>query len=88
VTEPSSDNTIELEDIVSVEDISLDMENIREKIIWVLQGHANGMRMTQVAEQLNIENWRSLIPVMRELLDEQVLDKEGSLYLLGRRKQT
>ena len=86
VTEPSSDNTIELEDIVSVEDISLDMENIREKIIWVLQGHTNGMRMTQVAEQLNIENWRSLIPIMRELLDEQVLDKEGSLYLLGRRK--
>ena len=86
VTESSSDNTIELEDIVSVEDISLDMENIREKIIWVLQGQANGMRMTQVAEQLNIENWRSLIPVMRELLDEQVLDKEGSLYLLGRRK--
>jgi len=86
VTESSSDNTIELEDIVSVEDISLDMENIREKIIWVLQGQANGMRMTQVAEQLNIENWRSLIPIMRELLDEQVLDKEGSLYLLGRRK--
>ena len=86
MTEPSSDNTIELEDIVSVEDISLDMENIREKIIWVLQGHTNGMRMTQVAEQLNIENWRSLIPIMRELLDEQVLDKEGSLYVLGGRR--
>jgi hypothetical protein len=88
VTESSSDNTIELEDVVSVEDIRLDMENIREKIIWVLQGHANGMRMTQVAEQLNVENWRSLIPIMRELLDEQILDKEGSLYLLGRRKST
>jgi predicted Zn-ribbon and HTH transcriptional regulator len=86
VTESLSDTAIELEDIVSVEDIPLDMENIREKIIWVLQGQANGMRMTQVAEQLNIENWRSLIPIMRELLDEQVLDKEGSLYLLGRRK--
>ena len=86
VTEPSSDTAIELEDVVSVEDIRLDMENIREKIIWVLQGHANGMRMTQVAEQLNVENWRSLIPIMRELLDEQILDKEGSLYFLGRRK--
>lgn len=86
VTESSSDNTIELEDVVSVEDIRLDMENIREKIIWVLQGQANGMRMTQVAEQLNVENWRSLIPIMRELLDEQILDKEGSLYVLGGRK--
>jgi predicted Zn-ribbon and HTH transcriptional regulator len=85
VKESSSDKTIELEDIVSVEDIRLDMENIREKIIWVLQGHADGMRMTQIAEQLNVENWRSLIPVMRELLDEQVLEKEGSLYLLNRR---
>ena len=85
VKESSSDKTIELEDIVSVEDIRLAMENIREKIIWVLQGHADGMRMTQIAEQLNVENWRSLIPVMRELLDEQVLEKEGSLYLLNRR---
>ncbi len=88
VIESPSDTAIELEDIVSVEDIRLDMENIREKIIWVLQGHANGMRMTQVAEQLNVENWRSLIPIMRELLDERVLEKDGSLYFLGRRTST
>jgi len=38
------------------------------------------MKMIQLAELLGIENWRSLIPVMRELLDERVLEKDGSLY--------
>ncbi|MBI5590049.1 MAG: hypothetical protein HY881_06160 [Deltaproteobacteria bacterium] len=62
------------------EDTSLDRENLRERIVTVLQGHADGMKMTQLAELMGVDNWRSLIPIMRELLDERVLEKDGSLY--------
>jgi len=62
------------------EGAGLDREHLGEKIVAILREHADGMKMIQLAELLGIENWRSLIPVMRELLDERVLEKDGSLY--------
>jgi len=39
--------------------------------------------MTQIADMLGIENWRTLIPVMRELQDDGETRKEDTLYFLS-----
>jgi hypothetical protein len=64
------------------EDGDLNRENLRESIIAILKGHADGLKMVQLAELMDIENWRSMIPVMRELLDERILGKNGSVYFI------
>jgi hypothetical protein len=55
-------------------------EQLRDKIIDVVSDNPDGIKMTKIAEILGVENWRSLIPIMRQLLDEDELEKEGSLY--------
>ncbi len=62
------------------EGVGLDREHLGEKIVAILREHADGIKMTQLAELLGIENWRSLIPVMRELMDDRTVEKDGSLY--------
>jgi hypothetical protein len=53
---------------------------IKEKVMTTLFDYSDGLKMTQLAELLDIEQWRTLIPVMRDLLDNKQIKKEGSLY--------
>ncbi len=79
-----SDTTEEIQAHGLDEDGDLNRESQRESIVAILKGHADGMKMVQLAELMDIENWRSLIPVMRELLDERILEKDGSVYFISR----
>ena len=76
----SSQVADELEIHAPGDDTDLNREDLRERIVSTLRDHKDGMKMMHIAESLGIENWRSLIPIMRELLDEGVLAKDGSLY--------
>jgi DNA-binding NarL/FixJ family response regulator len=76
----SSQVADELEIHAPGDDTDLNREDLRERIVSILRDHKDGMKMMHIAESLGIENWRSLIPIMRELLDEGVLAKDGSLY--------
>ncbi len=58
-----------------------DKIGIISNILKILAENPNGLRMVEIAEILGVENWRSLIPVMRELLDDGQLRKEDSTYL-------
>ncbi|MBC8441226.1 MAG: hypothetical protein H8D87_16255 [Deltaproteobacteria bacterium] len=53
---------------------------IKEKVMTTLSDYSDGLKMTQLAELLDIEQWRTLIPVMRDLMDNNQIRKEGSLY--------
>ena len=50
------------------------------EIVSLLEDTPDGLRMVEIAEHLRIENWRSLIPIMRELMDEGEIKKEDSTY--------
>lgn len=54
-----------------------------QKILNLIGDHPEGLRMVEIGEELGIENWRSLIPVMRELLDDEEIRKEGSTYFIA-----
>ncbi len=60
-----------------------DREELKEDIIEVLEDNPDGKKMAEIAEILDIENWRSLIPVMRELLDADEIKKENSTYYIA-----
>ena len=53
---------------------------IKKKVMSTLFEYADGLKMTQLAELLDIEQWRILIPVMRDLLENNEIKKEDSLY--------
>ena len=78
-----SDTSDKIQAHATAEDAGLNREKLHERIVTVLKGHADGMKMIQLAELMGIKNWRSLIPVMRELLDERILGKVGSLYFVN-----
>jgi len=58
-------------------------EETKEKILEILEDNPDGKKMAEIAEILGIENWRSLIPVMRELLDADEIRKEDSTYYVS-----
>jgi len=55
-------------------------EELMSEIVGLLKDNPDGLRMVKVADLLGIESWRSLIPVMRELLDNGEITKEDSIY--------
>ncbi|MFH1672506.1 MAG: hypothetical protein ABIF87_03675 [Pseudomonadota bacterium] len=55
-------------------------EQLRSRVISIVNDNPDGIKMTKIAEILGVENWRSLIPIMRQLVDEDELEKEGPLY--------
>ena len=65
---------------IETEDSYYDNGPIKEKVVSTLLDYSDGLKMTQVAELLDIEQWRMLIPVMRDLLDNNQIRKEGPLY--------
>ena len=56
-------------------------KELRSRIISIVNDNPDGIKMTTISEILGIENWRSLIPIMRELVDDEEIEKEGPLYL-------
>ena len=60
-----------------------DISELKQRIIDELSTHPDGARMVQLAEKLQIEQWRLLIPVMREMQDAGTIRKEGSVYFRG-----
>jgi hypothetical protein len=55
-------------------------EDLASEVIGVLEDHPDGLKMVEIADILGIQNWRSLIPVMRRLLDDGEIRKENSTY--------
>lgn len=55
-------------------------EDLETEVIDTLEDNPQGLRMVEIAEALGIDNWRTLIPVMRELIDEGEIRKEDSTY--------
>lgn len=56
------------------------VDYLKRKIAETLKNYSDGLKMIQVAEMLNVEQWRLLIPIMRDLQDIGAIRKEGSLY--------
>jgi len=81
------DKSVEENDVVEVTDNTdnsdhsdADMEQLKNQVANALKDYSDGLKMTQVAELLNIDQWRTLIPVMRELQEMGIIRKEGYLY--------
>jgi acetylornithine deacetylase/succinyl-diaminopimelate desuccinylase-like protein len=72
-TEPEEEKVEELEE----------REDLIQKILGLIGDHPEGLRMVEIGEKLEIESWRSLIPVMRELLDDEEVRKEDSTYFIA-----
>jgi len=58
-------------------------EDLGGRILDLLEDHTEGLKMTEVADILGIENWRTLIPIMREFLDDGEIRKEDTLYFVS-----
>ncbi|MDY7033562.1 MAG: hypothetical protein SVY10_16840 [Thermodesulfobacteriota bacterium] len=56
---------------------------LEDRILEVVTNNQGGLKMVDIADNLGIQNWRSLIPTVRELLDDGKLRKsEDSLYYI------
>jgi len=53
------------------------------RILDLIEDNPEGLKMTQIADMLDIGNWRTLIPVMRELMDDGEIRKEDTQYFLA-----
>jgi len=58
-------------------------EGLISEILGILEDTPDGLRMVELAETLGVENWRSLIPIMKELLDDGDVKKEDSTYFIA-----
>jgi len=61
----------------------VDKEDLTGRVIEILEDRPDGLKMVEIADILGIENWRSLISVMRQLLDEEEVTKEDSTYFIA-----
>lgn len=57
-----------------------DMEALKGQIVRALKESSDGLKMIQVADSLHIDQWRTLIPVMRDMQDNGEIRKEGPFY--------
>lgn len=55
-------------------------EGLESEVLDALEENPQGLRMVEIADLIGVDNWRSLIPVMRELIDEGEIRKEDSTY--------
>ena len=58
----------------------INLQTSHSDIVAILKDAPDGLRMVEIAEKLGVENWRSLISVMRELLDDGEVKKEDLTY--------
>lgn len=54
--------------------------DFEDRILELLRERPQGLKMVEIAEELGLANWRSLIPVIRELLENGDVRKEDSSY--------
>jgi len=72
----------EVEEEEAIEKVAADEEDLGGRILDLLDDNPEGLKMTRIADMLGVENWRTLIPVMRELQDDGEIRKEDTLYFL------
>ncbi len=65
-----------------LEEVLDEREGLISEILGLLEETPDGLRMVEIADVLGLENWRSLIPVMRELLEGGDVKKEDSTYFI------
>ena len=73
----------DLEEVVAEEEKVEEEADLSDEIVGLLEDNPDGLRMVEIADILGIESWRSLIPVMRELLDDGEVRKEDSTYFIA-----
>ena len=57
-----------------------DREGSIAAILELIEDNPDGLRMVEIADIQGFDNWRSLIPIMRGLLDDGKVKKEDSTY--------
>lgn len=57
--------------------------DFEDRILELLRERPQGLKMVEIAEELGLANWRSLIPVIRELLENGDVRKEDSSYFIA-----
>jgi hypothetical protein len=80
--EPAAENSVEAEPEEAAEIMLDEREGLISEVLGILEENLSGLRMVEIAETLGIENWRSLIPIMRELVDDGDVKKEDSTYFI------
>jgi len=68
-----------IEEVIADEEEEIE-EDLGGRILDLLEDNTEGLKMTQIADMLGIESWRILIPVIRGLIDDEEIRKEGTLY--------
>jgi len=81
--EPDAAEEDGAEAVSESEETEIDTQTLHEEIVSLLEDTPDGLRMVEIAENLRIENWRSLIPVMRELMEDGEVRKEESTYFVS-----
>jgi len=84
--EPKSDVSVseieeEKEESIETQD-EAQSEALQKEIVALLRITPDGLKMVGIAEKLGVASWRSLIPIMRILLDDAEIKKEDSTYFV------
>jgi hypothetical protein len=79
---PVQAEPVEEETFESDEPLPAQEKGLTQDILDLLNDHPEGLKMVDIAHKLSVTNWRSLIPVMRELIDEEEVRKEDTLYFV------
>ena len=56
---------------------------LEQDVVTLLEDHPNGLKMVEIADALGVEQWRSMIPVIRRLLDDEEVEKIDSTYFVA-----
>ncbi len=51
----------------------------KQQVLAIIQAHPDGVRLVDIGNEIGVD-WRSLISVVRDLLDEQLVGKMDSHY--------
>jgi len=81
--EPAAATKVEAGPEEAIEEALDEREGLISEILGLLEDTPDGLRMVEIAETLGVENWRSLIPIIRELLDDGDITKEDSTYYIA-----
>ena len=51
----------------------------KQQVLAIIQAHPDGVRLVDIGNEIGVD-WRSLISVVKNLLDEQLIGKIDSRY--------
>ena len=57
-----------------------DKEVLSQQIIDIIGKTTQGIQIKAIAEELGVDTWRALIPLLQELCDQGHIGKKGKLY--------